>query len=214
MQLRELALLNGTLRETDGVRCSNCGSTVHRSWQCPDKPNVTNNVICTNCNGVGHIARDCKEKKTITGTVNQSKIDEEYMSLMAELGEGLPLPPKTTTTNSNSNSHSGGLGPTISMTSSVPKAIAPPPPPLSQATNTAHTPLLPTPNIPQQNNSWNSGPTAQTCWPSTQTPFGVHNTNANAYPINDSYAPNNIYSSTNSPMPWNSTGITVYKRKH
>ncbi|CAG2121557.1 unnamed protein product, partial [Medioppia subpectinata] len=67
MQLRELALLNGTLRESDGPRCANCGLTSHRSWQCPDKPNVTNNVVCTNCNGVGHIARDCKEKKTPTG---------------------------------------------------------------------------------------------------------------------------------------------------
>lgn len=64
MQLRELALLNGTLRENDGPRCTNCGATNHRSWQCPDKPNVTNNVICSNCGGVGHIARDCREKGT------------------------------------------------------------------------------------------------------------------------------------------------------
>lgn len=33
MQLRELALLNGTLRENDGPRCSNCGSNAHKSWQ-------------------------------------------------------------------------------------------------------------------------------------------------------------------------------------
>ncbi|CAL4088135.1 unnamed protein product, partial [Meganyctiphanes norvegica] len=39
MQLRELALLNGTLRENDGPRCSNCGSNAHKSWQC-DKPDV------------------------------------------------------------------------------------------------------------------------------------------------------------------------------
>lgn len=32
MQLRELALLNGTLRENDGPRCSNCGSSDHKSW--------------------------------------------------------------------------------------------------------------------------------------------------------------------------------------
>lgn len=44
MQLRELAQLNGTLRETDGPRCTNCGSNEHKSWLCPDKPNVTNNV--------------------------------------------------------------------------------------------------------------------------------------------------------------------------
>lgn len=33
MQLRELALLNGTLRENDGPRCSNCGASTHKSWQ-------------------------------------------------------------------------------------------------------------------------------------------------------------------------------------
>lgn len=32
MQLRELAQLNGTLRENDGMRCNNCGATDHKSW--------------------------------------------------------------------------------------------------------------------------------------------------------------------------------------
>lgn len=80
MQLRELALLNGTLRENDGPRCTNCGATTHRSWQCPDKPNVTNNVICTNCGSAGHIAKDCREQKNGAGALgapDKAKIDEE-----------------------------------------------------------------------------------------------------------------------------------------
>jgi len=88
-QLRELALLNGTLREGDGPRCSNCGGSDHKSWQCQDKPNVTNNVVCTTCGGVGHISKDCMGKKT--GSWDQgpkTAMDEEYLSLMAELGEG------------------------------------------------------------------------------------------------------------------------------
>ena len=200
MQLRELALLNGTLRESDGPRCSNCGSTAHRSWQCPDKPNVTNNVLCTNCNGVGHIARDCKEKKTSTGSSNPSKIDEEYMSLMAELGEG-PVPPKT----SNSmtmNSYSGGMGPTIGLSSQMaPKAIAapPPPPPFTMASavttsSQSPTPLLPTPNL-SQSNSWTT-PSVPNQWSTAQTPYNV-----SAYPITDSYSTNSLYSSS-TPMGW------------
>lgn len=95
MQLRELAQLNGTLRETDGPRCTNCGSTDHKSWLCPDKPNVTNNIVCSACGGAGHIAKDCKSKRPGMGGIeggsnNQAKIDEEYMSLMAELGEVQP----------------------------------------------------------------------------------------------------------------------------
>ena len=79
----------GTLREGDGPRCSNCGGSDHKSWQCQDKPNVTNNVVCTTCGGVGHISKDCMGKKT--GSWDQgpkTAMDEEYMSLMAELGEG------------------------------------------------------------------------------------------------------------------------------
>lgn len=37
MQLRELALLNGTLRENDGPRCSNCGAADHKSWMVSKK---------------------------------------------------------------------------------------------------------------------------------------------------------------------------------
>lgn len=95
MQLRELAQLNGTLRETDGPRCTNCGSNEHKSWLCPDKPNITNNIVCSSCGGAGHISKDCRSKRPGQGgppaANNQAKIDEEYMSLMAELGEG-PIP--------------------------------------------------------------------------------------------------------------------------
>ncbi|XP_004536583.1 splicing factor 1 [Ceratitis capitata] len=95
MQLRELAQLNGTLRETDCPRCTNCGSSEHKSWLCPDKPNVTNSIVCTSCGGAGHISKDCRSKRPgaageVTTEDSQAKIDEEYMSLMAELGEGPP----------------------------------------------------------------------------------------------------------------------------
>ncbi|XP_052873280.1 splicing factor 1-like [Anopheles cruzii] len=106
-QLRELAQLNGTLRETDGQRCNNCGSNEHKSWLCPDKPNITNNIVCSACGGTGHIARDCRSKRPghgeppAPGNQLATKIDEEYMSLMAELGEAPPH---------DSRGHSGGGG--------------------------------------------------------------------------------------------------------
>ncbi|CAG5034063.1 unnamed protein product [Parnassius apollo] len=94
MQLRELAQLNGTLRENDGPRCANCTATDHKTWMCPDKPNVTNSIVCSSCGGAGHIARDCRAKRPGQGQIlhhaNKAKIDEEYMSLMAELGEAPP----------------------------------------------------------------------------------------------------------------------------
>lgn len=71
---------------------------------CPERQNVTNNIVCTACGGVGHIAKDCRSKRPGMGGVgaadSQAKIDEEYMSLMAELGEG-PEPPSAPGTENN-----------------------------------------------------------------------------------------------------------------
>lgn len=62
--------------------------------QCPDKPNVTNNIVCSSCGAAGHIARDCRSKRPGQGGPpilgDKAKIDEEYLSLMAELGEAPP----------------------------------------------------------------------------------------------------------------------------
>jgi len=93
LQLRELAVLNGTLRPEDllgGTRCSNCGSDQHKTWECPDAPNVTANVICTACGGAGHIARDCKNPRPGFQLDGGAGMDDEYSALMAELGEKTP----------------------------------------------------------------------------------------------------------------------------
>lgn len=92
-QLRELALLNGTLRENDGL------AKLKQLQQA--QTIITNTIICSVCGGTGHIAQDCKAKRpgdtlrmtTPTPAVTQvdkAKMDSEYMSLMAELGEGPP----------------------------------------------------------------------------------------------------------------------------
>merc|ERR1719232_2378321 len=138
-QLRELALLNGTLREGDGPRCTNCGGSDHKSWQCQDKPNVTNNVVCTTCGGVGHIAKDCMGKKT--GAWNEgpkTAMDEEYMSLMAELGEG-PAPPAGGNPKEDKQAWRNNQGPKMFAPPRPPRPLmgpggpgprnAPPPPP-------------------------------------------------------------------------------------
>ncbi|TRY66677.1 hypothetical protein DNTS_008007 [Danionella cerebrum] len=91
MQLRELARLNGTLREDD--------NRILRPWQSTEPRSITNTTVCTKCGGAGHISSDCK----FTGTFGQrpseppqsaqdkARMDKEYLSLMAELGEA-PVP--------------------------------------------------------------------------------------------------------------------------
>ncbi|KAK7003113.1 splicing factor 1 [Biomphalaria glabrata] len=99
-QLRELALLNGTLRENDGLA---------KLRQIAESQTiVTNTIICTVCGGTGHIAQDCKQKRPgdtfrmqqMQNPADRAKMDSEYMSLMAELGEG-PPPPKSEAPNQN-----------------------------------------------------------------------------------------------------------------
>ncbi|CAD6198088.1 unnamed protein product [Caenorhabditis auriculariae] len=91
LQLRELALLNGTLRPEDlvnGARCSNCGSDEHKTWECPDAPNVTGQIKCNICGAFGHISRDCKNPQMAgDASYMQAGMDDEYAALMDELGE-------------------------------------------------------------------------------------------------------------------------------
>jgi splicing factor 1 len=103
-QLRELAALNGTLRDDENQICQNCGGIGHRKYDCPEQRNFTANIICRVCGSAGHMARDCTVNKGANfgpggdpvgpgpgGPPSQAMIkggfDSEYASLMAELGE-------------------------------------------------------------------------------------------------------------------------------
>ncbi|RUP38410.1 hypothetical protein BC936DRAFT_138398 [Jimgerdemannia flammicorona] len=93
-QLRELAALNGTLRDDENQTCTNCGAVGHRKYECSEQQNFTINLTCRICNGAGHTARDCLQRNN-PEFVQQAKqrdqqLDSEYMNLMAELGEKVP----------------------------------------------------------------------------------------------------------------------------
>ncbi|EGN99085.1 hypothetical protein SERLA73DRAFT_54297, partial [Serpula lacrymans var. lacrymans S7.3] len=95
-QLRELAALNGTLRDDENQICQNCGGLGHRKYDCPEQRNFTANIICRVCGSAGHMARDCTVNKDPNAVPlggpsppsNKGGFDSEYASLMAELGEG------------------------------------------------------------------------------------------------------------------------------
>ncbi|KAJ1651924.1 hypothetical protein IWQ61_007623 [Dispira simplex] len=96
-QLRELAELNGTLRDDSTIVCANCGTMGHRRAACPEEVSVTNSLVCSYCQGVGHTQRDCRMKRGPPGNNDyrppprgDTHLNEEYNSLMAELGEGEP----------------------------------------------------------------------------------------------------------------------------
>ncbi|KAL0577650.1 hypothetical protein V5O48_004339 [Marasmius crinis-equi] len=98
-QLRELAALNGTLRDDENQICQNCGGVGHRKYDCPEQRNFTANIICRVCGSAGHMARDCTVNKDPNappppppapgqmGPGGGRTFDSDYASLMAELGE-------------------------------------------------------------------------------------------------------------------------------
>ncbi|KAL9120791.1 MAG: hypothetical protein Q9187_002656 [Circinaria calcarea] len=108
-QLRELAALNGTLRDDENQACQNCGQIGHRKYDCPEQRNFTANIICRVCGNAGHMARDCPDRQrganwrndapgAIPGRAPAGRIgggdavDREYEQLMQELSGGAPAP--------------------------------------------------------------------------------------------------------------------------
>ena len=69
-QLRELAALNGTLRDDENQACQNCGKIGHRKYDCPEKQNFTASIICRVCGNAGHMARDCPDRQKGTNYRN------------------------------------------------------------------------------------------------------------------------------------------------
>lgn len=106
-QLRELAALNGTLRDDENQACQNCGQIGHRKYDCPEQRNFTANIICRVCGNAGHMARDCPDRQRGAAWRNDDRgppggrpparigqgddVDREYESLMQELSGGAPV---------------------------------------------------------------------------------------------------------------------------
>ncbi|PGH18142.1 branchpoint-bridging protein [Helicocarpus griseus UAMH5409] len=95
-QLRELAALNGTLRDDENQACQNCGQIGHRKYDCPEQRNFTASIICRVCGNAGHMAKDCPDRQRGTDWRNNGPVqgrrgagdavDREMEQLMQELG--------------------------------------------------------------------------------------------------------------------------------
>ncbi|PRQ50854.1 putative transcription factor interactor and regulator CCHC(Zn) family [Rosa chinensis] len=83
-QLKELALLNGTIREEEFCRL--CGEPGHHQNACLSRTSTfKRDVLCKICGDGGHPTIDCPVKRT-----NGKKMDDEYQNFLAELGGTMP----------------------------------------------------------------------------------------------------------------------------
>eukprot|EP00741_Cyanophora_paradoxa_P007520 tig00001154_g7273.t1 len=88
LQLRELAAINGTLRDDD--YCRLCGEAGHKLWACPDRGKGFKpaEVCCIFCGDKSHPSADCQFKDR--GPMNKPQ-DEDLSAFMSELS-GAPPP--------------------------------------------------------------------------------------------------------------------------
>ncbi|AMD18976.1 HBR075Wp [Eremothecium sinecaudum] len=157
-QLRELAVLNGTLRE-DNRPCPICGQQGHKRWECPSSPSLSLSVICSRCNQAGHAARDCETNSNEFGkrpndVPNHREVKRQHGNNPIHAPGTIPSPPAPSILFSSINLHPEN---SISNTSgsnelSIPgfptthlsMPPPPPPPPPPSATNIPPAP----PNLP------------------------------------------------------------------
>jgi len=94
-QLRELALLNGTLKEDEF--CSICAEKGHRSFECPKRFSMNKATVavrCAICGDTSHPTRDCTQRKA--DVTNAKELDSDYLSFMDELdGKKAEVKPTT-----------------------------------------------------------------------------------------------------------------------
>jgi len=102
-QLRELALLNGTLKEEEF--CQLCAEKGHRAFECPKRFAGNNKFVsvkCAICGDTSHPTRDCAQKgedgvplgtglEGEVGVKDEKQMDKDYLAFMNEV-DGKPAP--------------------------------------------------------------------------------------------------------------------------
>lgn len=86
-QLRELAELNGTLRE-DSRPCSLCGQHGHKRYDCPNREATIPHITCRRCGQVGHITRDCTVPSHSLANLNSMDHNGSYANKRRALHSG------------------------------------------------------------------------------------------------------------------------------
>ncbi|KAK9812787.1 hypothetical protein WJX72_003699 [[Myrmecia] bisecta] len=98
LQLRELAALNGTLK--DDQHCYLCGSNGHRQYECPNRTDDIYQLPTAMQEKVQEQYQ--RDVARMSGDPNAGKMDDEYKTFLASLGGG-PMPDER-------SSGGGGVG--------------------------------------------------------------------------------------------------------
>ena len=95
-QLRQLALINGTLRDSSDEYCPLCGERGHRQYECPHRAvreTLVAGVKCSICGDMSHPTRDCPMARHGHAVADAGQLDQAYNAFVAELEGKAPVPP-------------------------------------------------------------------------------------------------------------------------
>lgn len=94
-QLRELAALNGTLRDDENQPCGHCGYVGHRKFDCPELKAAALQSICAACSLTGHLAPVCPSVHGFfpreTAAQREQQLSNDILSLVDDTEESSPF---------------------------------------------------------------------------------------------------------------------------
>jgi len=152
LQLRELAVLNGTLRDFENELCGFCRQPGHRKYDCPERKEIQRTSQCRRCGEMGHFEKDCTTSEDAQEAV-QSFLDDIGDSTKAEKTKDTTSTDttKTDTTKTDTTKDTKGEEPNEAKSEEIkdapnaPKPEAPPLAPPPQFKLAPPKPFLPPP---------------------------------------------------------------------
>ncbi|OUT23005.1 hypothetical protein CAS74_001308 [Pichia kudriavzevii] len=181
-QLRELAKLNGTYRETSERMCPVCGNSGHGRNTCPQKPSFSSTLRCGKCGNIGHLEKDC-----ISEGKEGDEMDQEFEEFMNDLNGNNEDPGvHQTSGNADSVGNESRMAEELRKGGSLKRSYSPSnhgTPPLKRQYNSNYTTNYASNNNNYNNNNYNNN--------------NYNNNNYNNNNYNNNNYNNNNYSNNN-----------------
>lgn len=89
-QLRQLAELNGTLRDYENQLCSHCHLPGHIRFACPERLAMIENAECRCCKAKGHLMKDCPEKNGNPASQSRNTAVEDFLHEIGDIDDDKP----------------------------------------------------------------------------------------------------------------------------
>lgn len=105
-QLRQLAELNGTLRDYENQLCSHCHMPGHIRFACPERLAMIENAECRFCRTKGHLMKNCPNKNAVSTPQTSNSAVEDFLHEIGDIDVEKPGAFEPTEANTEKNEKS------------------------------------------------------------------------------------------------------------